>query len=70
VHTFADGGVYSGLFKEGKRHGWGRRVYADGRIYEGDYRDELQDGTGTMKWPDGSEYKVLHDPLYCTAAHS
>ena len=35
-----DGGFYKGLFRDGKRNGYGVYEYADGSRYEGDWKDD------------------------------
>ena len=42
---------------DGKRHGFGRRVYQNGNQYEGDWVDDVRHGYGTLKFVDGpAEY--------------
>lgn len=46
------GGHYEGEFKDGYRHGFGKRVWGDGNFYEGEWHLGLQHGKGVY----GSKY--------------
>jgi hypothetical protein len=65
---FADGGVYDGTFKDGKRSGQGRMQYnmaaegegREGATYTGEWRHNLRHGHGEMLWQsDGARYEGL-----------
>ena len=54
--TFANGELYSGEFKNGKKHGLGTLTYADGEIYKGRFKNGMYHGEGNLTSHDG---KVL-----------
>jgi hypothetical protein len=65
---FADGGVYDGTFKDGKRSGQGRMQYnmsaegesSEAAIYTGEWRHNLRHGHGEMLWQsDGARYEGM-----------
>jgi len=49
THTvnYADGGLYNGELKDGKRHGQGISKYANGNRYAGEFKDDERNGRGT-----------------------
>ena len=47
-------GVYTGTFKDGKKHGQGRYEFKNGIIYEGEYVDGLKQGQGKLYNPGSS----------------
>ena len=62
---FADGSVYTGEFKDGKRSGQGRMIYEmirtehgslDSGTYEGEWKRGNRHGKGTMSWSDSSKF--------------
>lgn len=46
--------MYTGTFKDGKKHGRGRYEFKNGIIYEGEYVDGLKQGQGKLYNPDSS----------------
>jgi hypothetical protein len=55
TYTYADGGKYSGEFKDGKKDGRGSLLYANGNRYGGEWKDDKRSGKGTLFLPDGSK---------------
>ena len=55
----ANGSVFEGEFKDGKRHGFGRCIYAAGALYEGNWSDDKRHGLGRMEWSFGNSYEGL-----------
>ncbi len=53
--TFNTGGSYQGGFSEGKRHGWGIRLYGDGTRFEGQFQNDLRDA-GYWRFSNGEIY--------------
>jgi hypothetical protein len=53
---YANGDIYNGDIKYGKRHGKGEMKYANGGIYNGDWKDNKRDGKGEMKFHSGDIY--------------
>jgi hypothetical protein len=47
--AYADGGVYVGLFVEGKRCGLGSMEYSSGATYDGEWENDRVHGKGTRK---------------------
>jgi hypothetical protein len=54
---FADGTVYEGECKEGKKEGRGKMMYSDGDVYEGELKEDKFEGRGKFMYSDGSVYK-------------
>lgn len=48
VSATADGGVYTGDFRKGKREGFGIYVYADQSRYEGNWVDDMMVGVASL----------------------
>ena len=57
IHTFANGDVYEGDWKDGKGHGKGKCTYASGNMYEGDWKDGKKHGKGKHTWANGNVYE-------------
>jgi hypothetical protein len=55
--TYANGDVYVGEFKDGKRQGIGKIIYANGDVYEGGWLDGKQHGKGKETGADGWVYE-------------
>ena len=49
--------VYSGNFKHGKIHGFGKAAYYDGGHYQGNFQNNLRHGKGIFIWVNGDKYK-------------
>lgn len=56
TRTFPNGSVYSGDFKDHKRHGKGRQQWADGSVYEGQWESDQIQGEGRLIHGNGDEY--------------
>merc|ERR1712070_657980 len=54
--TYANGNVYVGQMKNGKKHGFGTHTWADGRVYVGEWKDDKKHGYGKHTRADGSIY--------------
>lgn len=52
----ADGGVYDGEWKAGKKHGLGVYVYPSGAHYEGEWLEDTKHGRGLYTFPSGGSY--------------
>merc|ERR1712070_110105 len=50
--TYANGRVYVGQMKNGKKHGFGKLTWADGDVYVGEWKNDKKDGKGTYTWGD------------------
>jgi hypothetical protein len=44
--TWPNGDFYEGMFRNGKRHGLGKRINMDGSEYTGEYFDDKPHGQG------------------------
>ncbi|CAE7533162.1 Morn1 [Symbiodinium natans] len=54
--TYQDGSTYTGMIKNGKRHGHG--VWQSKSCqYEGQWKEDQQDGNGRQTWSDGRVYE-------------
>ncbi|MGB4345160.1 MAG: hypothetical protein WBJ21_02060, partial [Burkholderiaceae bacterium] len=62
---YADGYVYEGGWKEGKREGQGKLISANGQVWEGEFRDnKIYSGIGTLVCSNGVyEGKWVHGML-------
>ena len=52
---YADGSVYDGQWKAGRRHGHGKMTWLKEGVsytFDGEFRDDLKDGHGIYTWPD------------------
>merc|ERR1719460_2221381 len=54
--TYANGNVYVGQMKNGKKHGFGKLTWADGEVYVGEWKDDNRDGKGKLTLADGDVY--------------
>jgi hypothetical protein len=43
-------GRYQGAFRDGAKHGWGRKVYSNGDVYTGMFGDNRRHGRGEYLW--------------------
>jgi hypothetical protein len=48
--------VYTGEWRHGRWHGYGRAFFANGDSYEGEYRFDQRHGRGIYNWADGRVY--------------
>ena len=53
---YANGSVYTGQWKDGKRNGKGTHKWPDGSSYTGQWKDNHINGEGTYKNKDGTVY--------------
>lgn len=53
----ARGDVYTGMFKNGFKHGKGKILYKDGSWYEGDWIYNKIEGKGNMVDNNGNSYE-------------
>lgn len=56
TYFFSNGSKYSGTFKDGLRHGFGKEFIASGDSYEGIYSNGIIQGKGTYIWSNGDKY--------------
>ena len=56
VHTYPDGTMYAGEWKNKKRHGQGIWTRPDGTKYAGDWENDKPNGQGTLTKPDGTMF--------------
>lgn len=54
--VMSDGRLYTGEFRNGKRHGKGVVTYKDGFKYVGSFADDMYEGTGELYVPPGWVY--------------
>jgi hypothetical protein len=55
-------GSYKGMWKNGKRHGFGIHYYADGsKMYEGEYQNGVRHGRGVFYFRDGEYFAGKFD---------
>ncbi len=63
---FADGAIYIGSFKNGKRHGRGTFEYKDKSKYEGSWQNDLEHGIGRLiydgVWENGKRQATVQPP--------
>ena len=58
TYHFADGSIFIGKYRNGKRNGPGKQYYSDGKLkYEGDYLDGKWHGWGIYYYEDGDRYE-------------
>ena len=57
IYIWNDGRVYSGQYKDDKKHGFGVYTWADGRCYEGFWYKGKQHGLGTYVVPKEQKLK-------------
>ena len=51
--VYANGSVYEGQWRAGKRHGYGKHTLATGEVYEGEYVTGKRHGAATQTLADG-----------------
>ena len=52
--------VYTGEFRNHKRHGVGVLKKRDGSCYDGEWKDDIQEGKGKYTSAEGKKYKVVY----------
>lgn len=52
-HTYPNGDVYNGGWKEGKPFGKGKMLYSNGDVYEGEFLNSQYNGRGRLTKPNG-----------------
>lgn len=57
TYRYADGIVYKGQFREGRRHGEGVFTLPNGDTYSGQFADDVYNGFGVFRFTDGSRYE-------------
>ena len=65
--TNADGSIYEGEFKFGKKYGKGKLTNINGSVYEGEFYKGKKHGEGKLMNADGTishEGNWLHDKPY------
>ena len=64
-HSFYNGSVYEGEWKDGFCSGHGTMIYPDGKKYEGSFEFGKREGYGELTWDNGNSfYKGFwHDDL-------
>ena len=55
--VYADGDMYEGQWRAGKRHGQGKFTYATGDMYEGGYVEDKRHGRGKYSYSFGDVYE-------------
>jgi len=55
-YTFLNGSVYTGEWRDGKRHGHGI-MHKGGNVYDGCFHNDLMHGMGTYTWWNGQLYQ-------------
>lgn len=56
IYVYDTGEVYSGTFKNDKRHGYGKIQYKDGDLYSGYFQNDKKVGTGTYRFANGAVF--------------
>ncbi|EMY78681.1 MORN repeat protein [Leptospira weilii serovar Ranarum str. ICFT] len=56
IYVYDTGEVYSGSFKNDKRHGTGNIHYRDGDKYSGYFQNDKKVGTGTYRFANGAVF--------------
>jgi hypothetical protein len=49
--------VYTGSWKDDRKHGHGTYFYSDGSVYEGNWYQDMRQGWGRQTYADGSVYE-------------
>ena len=52
-----NGDVYTGMFKNNKKEGFGIKKWVTGSSYEGYWKQDKMHGEGTFKWGPGDVYQ-------------
>ena len=55
--TWANGDVFEGSLKNGKRHGKGKFVWSNGQRYNGDWVNDVPTGQATVDFTNGNRYE-------------
>ncbi|PIE40695.1 MAG: hypothetical protein CSA49_07155 [Gammaproteobacteria bacterium] len=56
TYKYANGNVYTGEWKDGRKSGNGVQIWTNGNRYEGEWSENRQNGQGTMTWANKDEY--------------
>jgi len=60
-YVYPDGALYVGMWKNDKRHGYGRIIFGEDdptqAYYEGDFKKNDYEGHGKFVWESGTEYE-------------
>lgn len=64
-HSFYNGSVYEGEWKDGFCSGHGTMIYPDGKKYEGSFEFGKREGYGELTWDNGNSFYrgLWHDDL-------
>lgn len=54
---YADGSSHTGLWRRGKKDGYGVMTYANGDVYDGEWAADRRHGSGTYAYADGSSFE-------------
>jgi hypothetical protein len=65
VHTYDNGDIYEGEWKNGRKHGKGTMNYADGKKYTGVWVNDEKTGQGVFIWTSGNRYEVRCSQITC-----
>ena len=57
IYRFANGSVYEGEWRDGKRTGQGKSTWPDGDVYEGGFKDDKRHGQGKYTYANGNVYE-------------
>ena len=55
-YTYANGDVYTGMWKKDVREGEGVLRYANGDVYNGQWCNDVRSGEGSLVFADGSSF--------------
>lgn len=55
-----DGGIYDGVWVNGRRNGYGVQIFPGGDRYEGGWRNDLRHGQGVYVFTTGDRYSGSH----------
>ena len=64
THEYANGDVYEGGWKDGKREGRGKMTFADGQVYEGDFKSGTEEGHGIRTYAT-HQFAYTYRPAVC-----
>jgi hypothetical protein len=56
--VYEEGGrTYDGVWRHGRKHGWGEATFSNGDVFEGVYKYDKHHGHGKYSWKDGRIYE-------------